>query len=307
MDVPQLDAFITVVEAGSFTRAAARLGLSQPTVTTRIKSLEVTLGTTLVDRLPSGVRPTPAGTDLLPYAREIVRLTGHARQAVGSGGQPHGRLDIGAVESLASYRLPPLVEYLFWRYPKLQVSIHTAASGTSVADVRDGRLDCAFIIDTRHEREGLRSAVLCPEPLVLVGGPSHLLVDRTEITDADLRTASLTRADNNAEYHTRYEQAIGLHRAAERPRIFELGSVDAVKRSVHLGLGMALLPLVTVRRELEERQLFRIGWTVPFEAYSQIVWRAGHTCNTGVDALVDSAVRVVKEQHETEPADGVLH
>jgi len=306
VDAPQLDAFITVVEVGSFTRAAARLHLSQPTVTTRIKSLELALGTMLVERLPGGVRPTAAGADLLPYAREIVRLTGRARQAVGSGGQPHGRIEVGAIESLATYRLLPVVEYLYWRYPKMQLSMHTPAADNSVTDVRDGRLDCAFFIDSQREWEGLRAAVLCPEPLVLVGGPDHLLVGRSDVTREDLRTASLIRADSDAGYHRLYEQAVGLHDAAERPRTFELGSVDAVKRSVSLGLGMALLPAVTVRRELAERRLFPIDWTVPFEAYSQVVWRPGSGSNTGLEALVDAAIRVVREQDdETAPVGGV--
>src|SRR5262245_59289899 len=78
MNTHQLSTFVAVVEVGSFTRAAAHLGISQPTVTNRIKTLEQALGTPLLERLPTGVRPTGAGRELLPYAREIVALTDRA-------------------------------------------------------------------------------------------------------------------------------------------------------------------------------------------------------------------------------------
>jgi DNA-binding transcriptional LysR family regulator len=297
MDGPQLDAFLAVVDIGSFTRAAARLRLSQPTVTTRIKTLEQFLGTTLLERLPGGIKPTPAGIELLPYAREIVSLSRRAREAVTSNGQPHGRVDVGTVESLTNYRLLPLIEYMYLRYPKVQISMHSSACGDTLAHVRDGRLDCTFFVDSIDSaRDDLESKVLCPEPLVLVGGPNHLLVDRAEITHEDLRSATMIRADNRAMYHVQFERTIGLTDAAERPRTFELDSIDAAKRSVAVGIGMALLPLIAVEQELADGRLHRINWTPPFEAFTQIAWRRDGGANSALDALVSAAVQVVDEQ-----------
>ena len=295
MDTPQLDAFVAVVEIGSFTRAAARLSLSQPTITTRVKSLEQGLGVTLLERLPSGVRPTPAGRQLLPYAREIISLTGRARQAISSDGQPHGCLDVGTVESLTSYRLLPMVEYLYRRYPKVQVSLHAGAGTDAVAAVRDGRLDCAFIVGSPEEHEGLDTQVLCPEPLVLVGNPGHLLVGRGAVADEDLRSTPIIRADSRAGYQHQFEQAIGLLDGSDRPRVFELDSIDAAKRSVALGIGMAFMPLVSVERELADGTLATIDWAPPFETFTQVVRRRTSSSYAALDALVAAALDVAAE------------
>jgi DNA-binding transcriptional LysR family regulator len=306
VDTPQLDAFVAVVDIGSFTRAAARLNLSQPTVTTRVKSLEQGLGVTLLERLPSGVRPTPAGRQLLPYAREIISLTGRARHAISSDGQPHGCVDVGTVESLTSYRLLPMVEYLYRRYPKVQVSLHAGAGADAIAAVRDGRLDCAFVVGSPEEHEGLETQVLCPEPMVLVGAPGHLLTSGGPVTDDDLRSTPIIRADTRAGYQHQFEQALRLMDGPDRPRVFDLDSIDAAKRSVALGIGMAFIPLVSVERELAEGTLAVIDWAPPFETWTQVVRRRTRTPNTALDALVAAALDVADEHVDPHLDDRVL-
>ncbi|HEX6355558.1 LysR family transcriptional regulator [Actinophytocola sp.] len=295
MDAPQLAAFVAVVDIGSFTRAAARLKVSQPTVTTRVQALEQSVGATLLERLPRGIRLTPAGEELLPYAREIIALTERAREAVSSGGQPHGRVEVGTVESLTNYRLLPLIEYLYLRYPKVQVSMRSSACGETIAKVREGRLDCAFFVDSTGGREDLDTRVLCPEPLVLVGGPGSQLTGRATVSDGDLLHATLIRADNGANYHTRFERIIGLDVVEERPRILELDSIAAAKQSVANGLGVALLPTIAVRRELATGELCRVNWKPPFEVYTQVAWRRTGR-SAAVRALVDAATQVIEEQ-----------
>ncbi|RMI40626.1 LysR family transcriptional regulator [Streptomyces triticirhizae] len=302
MDTPHLNAFLAVVDMGSFTQAAARLGLSQPTVTTRIKSLEQGLDTLLLERRPGRIRPTAAGVELLPYAREIVALTERARQSISSGGQPHGTVDVGTEESLTTYRLLPVIEYLYRRYPKVQISMHATATEDPVAQVRDGRLDCAFFvgsIGSHSPEDGLESQVLCPEPLVLVGGAGHLLVGQERPSIEELRSSTLIRADR-AEYHRHFERAIGLRAAAPRPRILELDSVDAAKRSVELGLGLALLPRIAVARDLAAGRLLPVAWTPPFSAFTQVVRRRDSASNAALNALLTAAVEVMRQAHESE-------
>lgn len=295
MDSPQLAAFVAVVDIGSFTRAAARLGLSQPAVTTRIRALEHDVGTPLLERLPREVKLTPAGAELLPHAREILALTDRARDAVRAGGQPHGRVEVGTVESLTTYRLLPLIEYFARRYPRVQLALRSSACGETIARVREGRLDCAFFVDCRDGAEDLEVATLCREPLVLVAAPDHLLVGRPDVTEDDLLAATLVRADAGASYHVRFERILGRDVLDDRPRVLELDSTTAAKHSVAGGLGVALLPEVAVRAELADGSLRRIDWTPPFEVYSQVACRrTGRT--PAVRALIAAAAEVVAEQ-----------
>jgi DNA-binding transcriptional LysR family regulator len=229
MEVRQLEAFLAVVDIESFTGAAARLHLTQPTATARIKSLEQEVGSTLLNRRSSGITLTTVGAELLPYAREIVALTARARDALGSGGEPHGRLNVGTIESLTNYRLLPVVEHVYRRYAKVQISMHSPPAGNAFSQVRAGQLQCVFFIDSVQDIDDLEVIILCPELLTLVCGRHHPLVVRPTVTNADLRDATFVRSDNNADYHVRFEHAVHVAGIGQRPRLFELGSIDAVK------------------------------------------------------------------------------
>jgi DNA-binding transcriptional LysR family regulator len=296
MEVRQLEAFVAVVDIESFTGAATRLHLTQPTVTARIQALEQEVGSRLLNRRSSGVTLTTAGAELLPYAREIVALTARARRALGSGGEPHGRLDIGTIDSLTTYRLLPVIEHFYRRYPKVQISMHSPPAGDALSQVRVGQLHCAFFIDSVQDRNNLEVKIICPEPLALVCGRHHPLAVRSTVTNADLRDATLVRADHNADYHVRFEQAIHVVEAEQRPRVFELGSIDAAKRSVANGMGIALMPTVAVEQELATGLLFRLNWIPPFTTFTQVAWRREIRPNTALATLVATAVQVIEEQ-----------
>lgn len=298
MNAHQLRAFVAVVEAGSFTRAAAHLGIAQPTVTNRIKALEQDLGAPLLERLLTGVRTTDAGRELLPYAREIVALTERATEAVRTRGEPHGRVNVGSVESLTSYRLLPLIEYLYIRYPQVQVSVRSSDRSNAIDGVRDGVLDCAFFIDVRRADDDLNTKVLCSEPLALVVGPDHPLLRTSGLTLLDLQKTTLIRCDNAAGYHARFEDVLGRPGRHTRGRVLDLDSIDATKRSVAHGMGMSLLPAVAVAEELADGSLCRLLWQTPFQTYTQVAWRRSPIQDPALVTVVTAAAKIVREQLE---------
>jgi DNA-binding transcriptional LysR family regulator len=291
-----LEAFLTIVDVGSFTRAAAHLGVAQPSITNRIKALERAVGTSLLERLPQGVRPTEAGWALLPYAREIVGLTARAREAVRANGEPHGLLNVGSIESLTSHRLLPLIEHLYIRYPRIEMSIHSVSGTDAVPRVRDGRLDCAFIIDSPRAEEDLLTETLCREPLALVVGPGHPLLAHDTVTARDLRETTLVRSENNATYDGLFADAVGQPRRHPGRRVLHLDSIDATKRSVANGMGMALLPAVAIRPELAMGVLRRVRWEPPFETYTQVIWRRNRAHHPAITTVVTAAGKVIEEQ-----------
>ena len=121
----QLRAFVTVCDEGSITRAAARLFLSQPTLSRQLAALEQTVGTPLIERLPRSVRPTGAGRLLLDSARAVV--TAHedlVRTARHAAGGAVGELRIGTLFSLSLGMLPPLLSSWRIRHPGAQASLH---------------------------------------------------------------------------------------------------------------------------------------------------------------------------------------
>ncbi|MFI1994561.1 LysR family transcriptional regulator [Actinoplanes sp. NPDC020271] len=296
MDTPQLEAFLEIVEVGSFTRAAAHLGVAQPSITNRIKALERVLGVPLLERLPQGVRPTEAGWALVPYAREIVGLTSRAREAVRAHGEPHGLLNVGSVESLTSHRLLPLIEHIYMRYPMIEVSVQSVDSSDAISRVRDGRLDCAFFIDCPRTEDDLVTETLCVEPLALVVGAGHPLAERDTVTVNDLQQTTLVRSENHQTYHSLFVDALGHPPHRQGRRGLNLGSIDAAKRSVANGIGMALLPAVALEPELSAGTLHRLAWDPPFDTYTQVTWRRNRTHHPAIVAVVSAAGKVIQEQ-----------
>ena len=126
-EVRQLRAFVTVVDAGGFTRAARRLGLSQAAVSTHVGDLERTLGTRLLERVGGGVRPTPSGEAVLPELRRLLDGVRAVREAASdSGGALRGRIAVAAGTTPGNYLLPPRIREFGRQHPEVRVLLSVA-------------------------------------------------------------------------------------------------------------------------------------------------------------------------------------
>ncbi|MEU3689388.1 LysR family transcriptional regulator [Streptomyces narbonensis] len=292
MELRLLVTFEKVADVLSFTRAAADLGYAQSSVTGQIRSLETSLGVDLFERLGSRIRLTEAGERLLPYARRMTELAEEARAAVASAGDPSGTIAVGTMESLTSYRLPPLLEYFHHRYPKVRLTLRPTLGDATRQALRQGTYDVGFLMEPDTEHEGLESEVLAPEPLVLVAGPGHPLAGRTGLTNADLAAAHLVGTEPGCPYRDLFEQEL----REWAPPFMEFGTIEATKRGVTSGLGVALLPRVAVAEELASGTLVALDWEAPFTLFTQLAWRRGKRLPAHVRLFVEQARRLVSEQ-----------
>ncbi|MFE0701524.1 LysR family transcriptional regulator [Streptomyces sp. NPDC058872] len=293
MELRLLATFEKVADVLSFTRAAAELGYAQSSVTGQIRALESSLGVELFERLGSRIRLTGAGEQLLPYARRMAELAEEARTAVTGAEEPSGAIAVGTMESLTSYRLPPLLEYFHHRYPKVRLALRPTLGDETRRALRRGTYDVGFLMEPDTEHEGLESEVLAPEPLVLVAGPGHPLVGRTELTGADLAGAQLVGTEPGCPYRDLFEAEL----RAWAPPFVEFGTIEATKRGVAAGLGVALLPRVAVAEELRAGTLLPLPWEAPFTLFTQLAWRRGKRLPPHVRLFVEQARRLVSEQH----------
>ncbi|MFI6421533.1 LysR family transcriptional regulator [Streptomyces sp. NPDC050842] len=296
MELRLLLTFEKVADVLSFTRAAADLGYAQSSVTGQIRSLESSLDVELFERLGSRIRLTEAGERLLPYARRMTELAEEARTAVATAAEPSGTIAVGTMESLTSYRLPPLLEYFHHRYPKVRLTLRPTLGDETRAALRQGTYDVGFLMEPGTEHEGLESEVLAPEPLVLVAGPGHPLAGRTGLTSADLAAARLVGTEPGCPYRDLFEEEL----REWAPPFMEFGTIEATKRGVTSGLGVALLPRVAVAEELASGTLVALDWEAPFTLFTQLAWRRGKKLPAHVRLFVEQARRLVSEQ--TRPA-----
>src|SRR5687768_12701520 len=153
MDLGALRIFKTVVEQGGINRAAAKLHRVPSNVTTRVKQLEEELSTKLFLRNGRTLSLSPEGRLLMTYAVQLLRLSADAQAALRNG-KPKGSFHIGALESTAGARLPPVLSRYHRMYPEVQIELSTGTSGALVSRVHKQEIEAALVAEP-FNAEGL--------------------------------------------------------------------------------------------------------------------------------------------------------
>ncbi|HEX6972078.1 MAG TPA: LysR family transcriptional regulator [Limnochordia bacterium] len=290
MDLRQLRTFIHAAGTLNFTRTAEAFNYAQSSVTAQIQALEAELGVQLFERLGKRLKLSSAGERLLEYAQEILRLVDEAKRVVSAGEEPVGVLRIGSVESLCTYRLPPLLQAFRKRFPKVQLVLHPSACAELPRGLTEGRFDAAFCLDRTIRSPHLVSEPLRQEKLVVVAHPGHRLAERTQVAAQDLNSdEALLVTEAGCSYRALFEQAIQA--AGVRPQtVLEFGSVEALKQCAMAGMGIALLPTMSVRAELDGGRLVALRWVPELgPLMTQLVYHKDKWLSPALRALIATA------------------
>ncbi|MEU7902364.1 LysR substrate-binding domain-containing protein [Actinoplanes sp. NPDC049118] len=253
MQLQQLRYFLAVVETRHFTHAADSVGVSQPTLSKQIHTLEQTLGAPLFERARGAVGLTAAGDTLLPLARRMVADADAARDAVQEiVGLRRGRVRVGATPSLCSSLVPTVLYRFRGEHPDIELHVNEGSSQDLIADLLARELDLALIVQPEQGvDEALHTAPLLRESLVVASvrsGPPP--TPRVQLELNELRDQPLVMF--RPGYDLRDVTLEACRRAGFTPRFaVEGGEMDAVLAFVEAGLGMALVPsMVLVNRPL---------------------------------------------------------
>jgi len=185
MNIPDLEAFIAVVETGSIGAASLRLHLTQPGVTRRVQSLEQALGTPLLDRRSKPPRLTTAGRAAYDQARRVVQAVRDMAMALEPDGEPQGDLRVGVTAALGDLALAEPVDRVRAAYPQLHLRASTGWSEALINAVRGGTLDAAAVltIDGRQPLAGRHGESLTTDRAAIVAGHDLPLPDRVRLED----------------------------------------------------------------------------------------------------------------------------
>ncbi|MFM9281015.1 LysR family transcriptional regulator [Paenibacillus jiagnxiensis] len=272
MESRNLFTFLVVVEEGGFTRAAQRLDYAQSSITAQIQALEAELGTPLFDRIGKKIVLTDAGRKLLPYAQEIAKMHALAKDAVHSVTEMGGTLMIGAPESLAAYRLPAVLREYRERYPNVKITLKPGLCWELKDQLRSGQLDLAFLLQPEAEDKELHTELLVEEEMALIAPPGHPLAGLEHVEPAHLRQETILHTEAGCTYRALFEQHLNSCGIFPDPSL-EFWNIEAIKQCVMTGLGLSLLPLVTVQNELKEGKLLRLNWDDSLQRVStQVVY-----------------------------------
>jgi len=186
MEIHQLRYFVAVAEEGSFSQAADREHVSQPSLSQQIQKLEDELNQKLFDRLPRAVVLTEAGRRLLDYARQILTGIADARRSVAAlEEEVAGRLSVGAVPSIALYVLPRLIRRFQQRYPKVTFELFEDTTDKLAQRLEDGTLEIV-LASAGDEPPTLERYSLGEESLLLLVPEKHRLARKKRIKWSDL-------------------------------------------------------------------------------------------------------------------------
>jgi DNA-binding transcriptional LysR family regulator len=237
--------FVAVAEEGSFTRASDRLHVVQSTVSAGVRSLERELGVALFDRTTHRVELTDAGLALLPEARSTLAAAAAAREAVDQvRGGLRGTVVLGTMQAQAmrAINVPGLLSGFRAEHPEVEVKIRHAGGSTQMAaEVRDGRLDLAFVAVPGHRWTGLELTPIAREPIKLGVPAGHPLATRSWV---DLETVSrLTLVDLPEGWGTRSSidrafAAAGVHRTVT----YEVNDTASMIEFISRGMAVGMLP-----------------------------------------------------------------
>ena len=249
MEIHQLRYFVAVADEGSFSRAAAREHVAQPSLSQQIQKLEADVGDRLFDRLPRSVVLTDAGQCLLPFARKILGEMADARHCVNElNRNAVGQLTIGAIPTIAPYVLPELIETFHVHYPKVRLEIFEDTTENLVRRLDDGDLDIA-LVSTCGASPTLELHSLATEPLSVLLSNKHGLAKKKQIKWSDLKSERFLLLH---EVHCLSHQ---IHRLLTshhlEPEIsFEGAQLATIVRMVAAGIGLSVVPQLMLQDEL---------------------------------------------------------
>ncbi|MFD3556351.1 LysR family transcriptional regulator [Streptomyces goshikiensis] len=248
MELRHLRYFVTIVEEGGFTRAAARLHLAQPGLSAQIRQLEQELGQPLLDRSHRSVTPTEAGRAVLPYARAALAAADAVRQTVDAyTGLLRGRVRLGLVSGATgqAFDIASFLADFHDAHPALEIALTEDTSEWMQASLLAGELDIALLGPTDElPPSGLTFHTVIDAPLVVVAAPGDPLLtppDRTSVPLAELRDRALICLPRGTGVRAALERACA--HTGFRPRVtFEAAAPALLARLAARGLGVAVLP-----------------------------------------------------------------
>lgn len=253
MQLSQLAYFVAVAEEASFTRAAERVGVAQPSLSQQVKALETDLGALLVHRTRGKVGLTASGETLLPVARRMLADAETARREIRElAALGRGRVRLGATPSLCTGLLPAVLADYRHTYPGIDIVVHEGGSRDLQDELIQGALDLALVIDARLDDDPeLATVPLLTEELVVISrhgdpGPTR----RARMGIAELKDVPLVMF--RAGYDLRETTLTACHAAGFEPTFaIEGGEMDAVLEFVQAGLGVAVVPSTVVRNRFK--------------------------------------------------------
>jgi DNA-binding transcriptional LysR family regulator len=259
MELYGLQVFATVVAERSFSRAAEKLLRTQPAISLTVQRLETEVGERLIDRNFRSAKAlvlTDAGQTVLDFARRFGNLRQEMENALAElRDKSAGRLTVGANESSTLYLLSH-IERFRHLHPKVKVQVRRGQSSKIPAELLDGNLELGVVsFDPQDER--LVSQVIFTDALVFVVSPVHRLARRKSVSIAELGTDTFIAHNVVSPYRETVLREFRRHKVPLNMDV-EMPTLESIRKLVQNNEGVAFLPSMVVRHELDRGLLCEV-------------------------------------------------
>src|SRR5580698_3811276 len=256
MVLNQLETFLAVAEERSFSRAAVRLHRTQPAVSQVIRKLEEAVGETLFDRAARDGSLTASGVLLRDYALRLLALRREASSALSElKSLERGRLQLAANEYTCMYLLPA-IDAFRREAPNVSVTVHRMLASRIPEELALRTFELG-VVSFRPDPEQFRTIAVYGDSLDLIVSPQHPLAAAQRVSINDLGSELFVAHNVASPLRRKVIEAFQRYRTPLNMAI-ELPTIEAIKRFVAMGNGVALVPHLSVARELETGELVRV-------------------------------------------------
>ena len=258
LNIENLKMFCLVVDEGSISQAARLSFVSQPAVTRQINQLENFYGTLLFDRTGGKLKVTEAGKILYPYAKTIVNDFNRSKEAVQQEtGKYNANLQVGATFTIGEYLLPSLLGRFKKQKPDIKVTLTIKNTPSILEDLTNDVIDLA-LVEGIVENNSLTVEKFADDELILVCAPDHKWEKKIDLEE--LVNERMIWRESISGTRLIVENMLKEYGVLEKiDSYMEIGSTQAIKSAVEAGLGVSILPRLTVSRELEQGTLREVS------------------------------------------------
>lgn len=291
MDLRQLRYFVAAAEAGSISRAAARCGVAQPSLSQQIAKLETDLNATLFDRLGRGVELTEAGRHLLPRARrvlaEVQDIADHLADDADTGA---GVLAVGAIPTMAPYLVPPVVAALRERFPACELRFREALTQDLVEALADNALDVA-IMSTPADDVQIELETVGAEEMLVVAPAGHPVCSGDAVALPDLRAEPAVTLHDMHCLGQQIDEFCSARQLAGNI-VCRAAQISTLLEFVRLGLGISIVPAMVAAADPHPALRYVRFESQPPAREIALAWRRGRSRSTLARAFAD----LIREQ-----------
>ena len=288
MTLKQLQYVVSIDNYRSFTKAAEKSMVTQPTLTMQVQKLEDEIGIKLFDRGQKPLKPTPTGEHFILRARQITREMDQLKEFVSTDKESiSGSFTIGVIPTIAPYLLPAVLPGFIEKYPSTHLVLEELQTSEIIRRLSAGTLDVGILVTPLEEKQ-IREIPLYNEPFLLFGNPEDKIMSHELIEAQDLDSSKALLLN---EGHCFREQTLNLcgQSAANPHQGFEYasGSLEGLKSLVRKGLGYTLVPELSVDQQVESEYLRRFDKPEPVREVSLAV-HTGFSKEALIEILRDS-------------------